>query len=501
MLDVKFTQVNPEDNQYLYHLIPEAEDSKSLDLDEVAIALDAKYNGVVTKAIEGVNNFKGMRGQIKHIHTADDKNFVTIILVGVGKISELTHSKIQDIGGNIAKSLKSLKVKSTSIQSRSLGEYSEESVGVNIAFGLTIGSYSFDKYKTTKKDDVHSIDVSVCVTNKKEADNEFEYFKHIATGIFSARDVVSEPGNILYPESYAKIISDTLEPIGVKVEIIGEAEMRNLGMNALIGVGQGSSKESKLVVMTYNGADDNQAPIALVGKGVTFDTGGISLKPSRNMGDMKYDMGGSATVFGTMLSIASRNDKVNLVGIVGLVENMPGSNAQRPGDVVKSLSGQTIEILDTDAEGRLVLADALWYTQDRFKPKLIIDLATLTGAVTVALGHAYAGLFSNNDLLAEKITEAGNESGEYVWRLPLNEAYDTMIESSIADVANLGSPPGYAGSSTAAQFLQKFVNNVPWAHLDIAGVANSSKDLPIAPKGAVGFGIRLLNKLIPKYYE
>ncbi|MDX1916397.1 MAG: leucyl aminopeptidase [Rickettsiaceae bacterium] len=503
MLEIKFIEDNNL-SKAVYFMVLQAEDAKHIELNEIAVTMDAKYNGIITKFINQNEGFKGEFGKIKTISTTDENdNIITFSLVGLGKEDLVTDSTLQDIGGYICKHISATNAKSGSIVSDSTQSFSKEVIGANIAFGAALASYNFDKYKTKKdsKEDKGDSLLNIHVENSKLAEKEFEYYKHIIDGVFAARDVITEPGNVLYPETYSKIIEDKLTPLGAEVEIIGESEMKSLGMNALIGVGQGSAKESRLVVMKYMGSIEDEAPIVLVGKGVTFDTGGISIKPSRNMGDMKYDMAGSAAVFGTILSVASRKDKVNLVGIVGLVENMPGGNSQRPGDVVTSMSGKTIEILDTDAEGRLVLADALWYGQEKFKPKIMIDLATLTGAITISLASVFAGLFSNNDELADKLIEAGKESGERLWRMPLDEAYDKMIESPIADLANLGSPPGHAGSSTAAQFLQHFVNNVSWAHLDIASVANTSKDLPTSPKGATGFGIKLLNKLISKYYE
>jgi leucyl aminopeptidase len=287
--------------------------------------------------------------------------------------------------------------------------------------------------------------------------------------------------------------------------VLDEPAMRELGMGALLGVAQGSAKPPRLVVMQWRGAgkdkdDGEPAPLAFIGKGVTFDTGGISIKPAAGMGEMKWDMAGSAVVIGLLRLLAARKAKVNAIGVVGLVENMPSGTAQRPGDIVTSMSGQTIEVLNTDAEGRLVLADAMWYCQDRFKPRLMIDLATLTGAIVVALGHHNAGLFTNDDELATRLIEAGKAVGEEVWRLPLAEAYDRDIDSDAADVKNIGG--GRAGGSiTAAQFLQRFVNKVPWAHLDIAGMAWSSKDAPTVPKGATAFGLRLLDHFVAQYYE
>jgi len=323
--------------------------------------------------------------------------------------------------------------------------------------------------------------------------------KHVAEGVALTRHVVSEPPNILYPESMAEIASE-LKRLKVGVEVLDEKHMKKLGMGALLGVGQGSIRESKLIVLEWMHGPKGEPPVAFVGKGVTFDTGGISIKPSNGMEDMKYDMAGSGVVLGLFKALALRGAKVNAVGIMGMVENMPSGSAQRPADVVTSMSGQTIEVINTDAEGRLVLADALWYAQDRFKPQAMIDLATLTGAISVALGWEYAGLFSNNDELSRKLTDAGNSVGEKLWRLPMGDSYDKDIDSDIADVKNTGSGRG-AGSITAAQFLQRFVNNVPWAHLDIAGMAWEKKDKPLVGKGASAFGVRLLNEFLMKYYE
>jgi leucyl aminopeptidase len=322
----------------------------------------------------------------------------------------------------------------------------------------------------------------------------------VADGVTFARDLVSEPANVLYPAEFAARVQ-ALESLGLEIEVLGEAEMEKLGMGSLLGVGQGSRRESQLVVMQWKGAGDPAAqPVAFVGKGVCFDTGGISIKPAAGMEDMKWDMGGAAAVAGTMIALASRKARVNAVGILGLVENMPDGNAQRPGDVVTSMSGQTIEVINTDAEGRLVLADALWYCQDRFKPKFMIDLATLTGAIIIALGHDYAGLFSNNDDLSDKLLGASKASGDLLWRMPLPAAYDKNIESMIADVKNVGDRGG--GSITAALFLKRFVNDLPWAHLDIASTAwKKPSSIPTIPDGATGFGVRLLDRLVADHYE
>jgi len=322
--------------------------------------------------------------------------------------------------------------------------------------------------------------------------------------VFFTRDLVSEPANILYPDSFAKQ-AKSLERLGVKVEVLGEAQMRRLGMGALLGVGQGSVRESKMVVMQWNGSGRKnrgkkaEAPVAFVGKGVTFDTGGISIKPSAGMEDMKWDMGGAGVVVGLLKALAGRKAKANVVGVVGLVENMPDGNAQRPGDIVTSMSGQTIEVLNTDAEGRLVLADALWYTKERFKPKFMVNLATLTGAIIISLGNQHAGLFSNNDTLSERLTQAGKDVDEPLWRMPISPEYDKMINSDAADMKNIGGRG--AGSITAAQFLHRFVDKVPWAHLDIAGVTWSKTDAPTVPKGGTAFGVRLLDQLVRNHYE
>jgi len=368
--------------------------------------------------------------------------------------------------------------------------------------GFNLKSYTFNKYKTTNKEKINKKIIFKIITSHKEnMQNNDKYYDAIKEGVFLTRDLVSEPPNVLNPKKYTEEIKK-LTKLGLKVEILNESKLKKLGMNSLLGVGQGSENETFLVVIKWNGAKNNFGkPLAFVGKGVCFDTGGISLKPAKFMEEMKYDMGGSAVVVGLMKSLALRKAKVNAIGVVGLVENMPDGNAQRPGDIVKSYSGKTIEVLNTDAEGRLVLADALTYTEEKFKPKFIIDLATLTGAIIMALGEEYAGLFSNDDELSKNIFKASENVNEKVWRLPLHKNYDKLIDSSIADVQNINYVGG-AGSITAAQFLQRFIiNKTPWAHLDIAGMAFSKKAANLNPGGATGFGVRLLNNLIKEYYE
>jgi leucyl aminopeptidase len=364
--------------------------------------------------------------------------------------------------------------------------------------GLKLKSYKFNKYKTKKE----TTRISINVTgnkNKPSAQNQLK-FKALEEGTFYARDLVSEPGNILHPDEYAKRIN-TLRKDGLKINIYDQKKLKKLGMNALLGVGMGSVRGSYLVTMEWNGAKNNSKPLAFVGKGVTFDTGGYSLKPARFMEDMTYDMAGSAAVVGLMKSLALRKAKINAVGVVGLVENMVSGQAQRPGDIVKSYSGKTIEVLNTDAEGRLVLADALTFTEKKFKPKFIIDLATLTGAIIVSLGSEYAGLFSNDDNLSKQILAAGEKVEEKLWRMPLHKNYDKLMNSKNADMQNINYVGG-AGSTTAAQFLQRFIiNKTPWAHLDIAGMAFSKYGGALNSGGATGFGVRLLNLLIEENYE
>jgi len=364
--------------------------------------------------------------------------------------------------------------------------------------GLKLKSYEFNIYKSKKDKKLVSINV---IGNKNKISSQDQLrFRALEEGTFFARDLVSEPGNILHPDEYAKRIN-SLKKFGLKINVYDEKKLKTLGMNALLGVGQGSIRGSYLVTMEWNGIKNNSKPLAFVGKGVCFDTGGISLKPAKFMEDMTYDMAGSATVVGLMKNLAIRKAKINAVGVVGLVENMPGGNAQRPGDIVKSYSGKTIEILNTDAEGRLVLADALTFTEKKFKPRFMVDLATLTGAIIVSLGSEYAGLFSNDDKLSNQLIKAGEKVDEKLWRMPLHKNFDKLIDSKNADMQNINYVGG-AGSTTAAQFLQRFIlNKTPWAHLDIAGMAFSKYGGALNSGGATGYGVRLLNKLIEDDYE
>ena len=363
--------------------------------------------------------------------------------------------------------------------------------------GIKLKSYEFNIYKKKPSENLQIYLFGK--KNKLSSSNDLR-LKSIETGTNFARDLVSEPPNVLYPKEYVNRLIK-LKKLGIKVTPYNESKLKKLGMNSLLGVGKGSVKESYLVTLEwYGNKKDKSSPLSFVGKGVCFDTGGISLKPAKFMEEMKYDMAGSAVVAGLIQCLALRKAKVNAVGVVGLVENMPGGNAQRPVDIVKAYNGKTIEVLNTDAEGRLVLADALSFTEKKFKPKFIIDLATLTGAIIIALGEEYAGLFSNNDELSKKLYEAGEKVNEKVWRLPLHKNYDKLMDSTIADIQNINYSGG-AGSITAAQFLQRFINKTPWAHLDIAGMAFSKKAANLNPGGATGFGVRLLNQLIEDHYE
>jgi leucyl aminopeptidase len=419
----------------------------------------------------------------------------TIFLVSIKK--DLKTSDIENLGAKFHSYINYDKKNDYFVNSDTVNSRIESFVG-HFLHGLKLKSYEFNIYKSKKNKKLVSINV-VGNKNKISAQDQLR-FKALEEGTFFARDLVSEPGNILHPDEYAKRIN-SLKKFGLKINIYDEKKLKKLGMNALLGVGQGSIRGSYLVTMEWNGAKNNSKPLAFVGKGVCFDTGGISLKPAKFMEDMTYDMAGSATVVGLMKSLAVRKAKINAVGVVGLVENMPGGNAQRPGDIVKSYSGKTIEILNTDAEGRLVLADALTFTEKKFKPRFMVDLATLTGAIIVSLGSEYAGLFSNDDKLSNQLMKAGEEVDEKLWRMPLHKNFDKLIDSKNADMQNINYVGG-AGSTTAAQFLQRFIlNKTPWAHLDIAGMAFSKYGGALNSGGATGYGVRLLNKLIEDDYE
>jgi leucyl aminopeptidase len=419
----------------------------------------------------------------------------TIFLVSIKK--DIKASDVESLGAKFHGYINYDKKNDYFVNSDTINSKIKNFVGYFL-HGIKLKSYEFNIYKSKKNKKLVNINV---IGNKNKISSKDQLrFKALEEGTFFARDLVSEPGNILHPDEYAKRIN-SLKKFGLKINIYNEKKLKKLGMNALLGVGQGSIRGSYLVTMEWKGAKNNSNPLAFIGKGVCFDTGGISLKPAKFMEDMTYDMAGSATVVGLMKNLALRKAKINAVGVVGLVENMPGGNAQRPGDIVKSYSGKTIEILNTDAEGRLVLADAITFTEKKFKPKFMIDLATLTGAIIVSLGSEYAGLFSNDDKLSSQLLEAGKKVDEKLWRMPLHKNFDKLIDSKNADMQNINYVGG-AGSTTAAQFLQRFVlNKTPWAHLDIAGMAFSKYGGALNSGGATGYGVRLLNKLVEDDYE
>ena len=431
----------------------------------------------------------------KKLFTFEISSKKKIILVQIKK--DLKDSDIESLGAEFYNHLKTFKESEYYIFSDSLANKYKNFLGYFL-HGVKLKSYQFIKYKS--KQDKKKFLLNIVGTKNKPSLETQRKFNALEEGTFYTRDLVSEPGNVLHPDEYAKRLS-SLKKDGLKINIFDKKKLKKLGMHSLLGVGMGSSRGSYLVTMEWNGAKKNSKPLAFVGKGVTFDTGGYSLKPAKFMEDMTYDMAGSAAVVGLMRTLALRKAKVNAVGVVGLVENMVSGNAQRPGDIVKSYSGKTVEVLNTDAEGRLVLADALTYTEKKYKPRFIIDLATLTGAIIVSLGSEYAGLFSNDDKLSIQITDAGKKVDEKLWRMPLHKNYDKLINSRNADMQNINYVGG-AGSTTAAQFLQRFIlEKTPWAHLDIAGMAFSKYGGSLNSGGATGFGVRLLNKLVEENYE
>jgi leucyl aminopeptidase len=473
-------------------------------LTPAAIAADKASGGALTRA-KGASRFTGKAGQVLEVLAPANMKASRIVLVGLGAPAKFGGRAAERLAATIVGRLfiSGEKDVTFAIDAPKGGKLKAGALAAHLAMGAKLRSYTFNNYRTKNRDEFEPTlkSVTVGTSDAAGAKRAWAADEGIANGVFLARDLVNEPPNILSPVEFAKRAKAHLTELGVKVEILGEAQMKKLGMGSLLGVGQGSENESQLVVMQWNGARAKKdAPVAFVGKGVCFDSGGLSLKPAGSMMGMKGDMGGAAAVTGAMMALATRKARVNAVGVIGLVENMPDGNAQRPDDVVTSMSGQTIEVLNTDAEGRLVLADALWYAQKTFKPKFVIDLATLTGAIMVALGQEHAGLFSNNDQLANRITEAGREVGEPVWRLPLGDAYDKILKSKIADMKNIGGP--YGGSITAAQFLQRFIDKTPWAHLDIAGVAwQDGEQKPHAPSWGVGWGVRILDRLVADHYE
>ncbi|HEX5509158.1 MAG TPA: leucyl aminopeptidase [Pseudolabrys sp.] len=461
----------------------------------------AKADDLVSRAAKA-ERFTGKSGSSLDLVMPANLDVSRLVVIGAGKTANLGEKDFTKLGGTAMGKIPSSAVEAT-IFAELPGGAMRADQSAALALGVTLRAYKFDRYKTKRKDgEEHAanVKVSIAVSDVAAARKAFTSREAIADGIVLARDLVNEPANVLYPDEFARRTL-ALRKQGVAVDVLDVRAMKKLGMNALLGVGQGSRRDSRLVAMRWNGGRKGDAPVAFVGKGVCFDTGGISIKPAGGMEDMKGDMAGAACVVGLMQALAARKAKVNAVGVIGVVENMPDGNAQRPGDIVISMSGQTIEIINTDAEGRLVLADALWYTAKRFKPKFMVNLATLTGAIIVALGHEHAGMFSNDDRLSERLTKSGLATGELVWRMPLAQEYDKMIDSKFADVKNTGGGR-WAGAITAAQFLQRFVaDKTPWAHLDIAGTGFDSRQTETNKSWGSGWGVQLLNRLVADYYE
>ena len=461
--------------------------------------IDKTVNGAISNAIK-VADFKAEREKSLDIILPKGSGPERVIVMGVGKTDDLDEVAAEYVGGAIAAAAGKVQATGLTVSAALPGKPAIEAAAVSsrLASGMRLRTYSFTKYKSKPSKVKKLASVKILTAAVAAAKTRYAALDAVATGVHLARDLVNEPANILHPESFASEIKK-LSKLGLVIEVLDEKQMTKLGMGALLGVALGSPRKPRLCIMRWEGGKKGDQPVAFVGKGVTFDTGGISIKPSAGMEDMKGDMGGAACVTGLMAALAGRKAKVNAIGVVGLVENMPDGNAQRPGDVVTSMSKQTIAVLNTDAEGRLVLADALWYTQDRFKPKFMVNLATLTGAILVALGKEHAGLFSNDNKLSDQLAGVGQETRERVWRMPLAPEYDKLIDSDIADMKNIGGR--LAGSITAGQFLQRFVNDVPWAHLDVAGTAMDAVKSPINQSWGSGWGVRLLDQLVARHYE
>ncbi|ALK08479.1 leucyl aminopeptidase [Blastochloris viridis] len=457
--------------------------------------------GLIERAA-AADRFKGKLGATLDLLAPSGLGAERLLVVGLGASAELKPADLLKLGGIVMGKLPSAAKEATVVVERPSGELSPGEIA-EFVLGLTLRAYAFDRYKTKKKDDGEEDEpsrarITLVTADDSAAKKAWRGREPVAAGVVLARDLINEPPNVLTPEEFARR-AEALSKLDVDVEVLDPKALKKIGMSALLGVAQGSRNEPRVVVMRWKGAGGEGKPIAFIGKGVTFDSGGISIKPAASMEDMKGDMAGAAAVVGLMHALAARKAKVDVVGVVGLVENMPDGEAQRPGDIVASLSGQTVEIINTDAEGRLVLADVLWYVKNRFKPQAMVDLATLTGAILVALGHEHAGLFGNNDELADKLTAAGQATGEKLWRLPLTGDYDKLIDSKVADMKNTGGR--FAGSITAAQFLQRFVDGTPWAHLDIAGTGMGAPASDINKSWGAGWGVRLLDRLIADNYE
>jgi leucyl aminopeptidase len=459
----------------------------------------AETGDLVTRAA-AAERFKGKRAAILDIVAPTGLEVSRLVVVGLGKVRELKARDFVKLGGVAMGKVPKSAEEVTIIADLPGGAVKPDSLA-ELALGMRLRAYSFDRYKTKRKDGEEKpaeTEVTIAVANVAPVRKAYAAREAVANGVDFARDLVNEPANVLFPVEFAERAL-TLKKLGVAVEVLDVPAMKKLGMNTLLGVAQGSENEPRFVVMRWNGGKKGTNPIAFIGKGVCFDTGGISIKPAGSMEDMKGDMAGAACVVGLMQALAARKAKVNVVGAIGIVENSVDGKSQRPGDIVTTMSGQTIEVINTDAEGRLVLADVLHYVNTRFKPKFMVDLATLTGAIIIALGHEYAGLFSNDDRLADRLLKAGRQTGEKLWRMPVGPEFDKQIESKFADLKNVGGRP--AGSCTAALILSRFVDKTPWAHLDIAGTGMGSPQNDINKSWGSGFGVRLLDRLVADHYE
>jgi leucyl aminopeptidase len=443
--------------------------------------------------------FKGKAGSLLVLPVPEGLEKVDrLIVVGLGPAADRGKQDWRNLGGVIAGKVLG---RAAFVIGDLPGVESPAEAIAEMALGARLRAYKFDTYKTKKKDDADAdgaTRITFAVSEPAACRRADRRRAGLAEGVNLARDLVNEPPNVLFPAEFARR-AEALAKVGVEVEVLDEEELRQIGMRALLAVGQGSGHGSRVAIMRWNGGAAGAAPVAFIGKGVCFDSGGISIKPSAGMEDMKGDMAGAAAVVGLMHALAARKAKVNVIGAIGLTENMPDGDAQRPGDIIRTLSGQTVEMVNSDAEGRLLLADVLWYVGERFKPAFMVDLATLTGAIIVALGQDHAGLFSNNDELADRLLAAGKSTGEKVWRMPLAPEYDKLIDSRFADMKNTGGRHG--GSITAAQFLQRYVKETPWAHLDIAGTGMNAPQSDTNKSWGSGWGVRLLDQLLRDHYE
>lgn len=496
-LDIKFVTSarNNPDTAVLF--IPEG-----LGLGPAGKALDKKARGLVSDVIKKDKKFTGKAGQMKVLSLPASAGYRQVLLAGGGKPGTFNPVMAENAGGKVFAALENSGASHAALLTESFKD--ADQFLAHFAYGANLRAYKFTKYKTKKKDDtkkgLHKFDI--VLSGAASATKQYKSLANIADAVYFARDLVNEPPNKLYPESFAQRIRKNLKPLGVTVDIIDEKKMAKLGMGAALGVGQGSDFPPRMVVMRWNGTKGKKsAPLAFVGKGITFDTGGVSIKPAQGMEEMKMDMGGAAAVTGLMMALALNKSKANVVGIVGLAENALSGRAYRPSDILKSFSGKTIEVLNTDAEGRLVLADALSYVQKQYKPRLIVDLATLTGAIIVALGHEYCGAFANDGKLWSQLEKASRDTGEKLWRMPLDEAWRKEMEGSITDLQNIAKTGRNAGSCTAAGFLEHFIEGkTPWAHLDIAGTAWVKSDKPTVPRFGTGFGVRLLHRFVQDHH-